>query len=185
MTDHTDRGGTAPVVLLVIGIPGAGKTTLIDRACSPEWTVVDTDRFRRGAPAALRRLPVPYALYVADIIASIARHRQVVVQSRGTYRWMRRLVVVCARRWGREAVLVMLDAPPADAVAGQVRRGRVAPGHVMRWHITRWSRLLDAAGTGALAAEGWTLVLQLDRAQASRVGNLAELTWAETPRGTG
>ena len=86
-----------------------------------------------------------------------------------TYAWLRRLVTACARRHDREAVLVMLDAPPADAVAGQVRRGRVAPAPVMRWNTTRWSELLDAAGSGALAAEGWSRVVVLDRAQASHV----------------
>lgn len=114
---------TESVVVLVAGIPGAGKTTLIDRVCSPDWTVLDTDRFRRQEPAALRRVPVPYVLYVLAIVAAIARHPQVVVQSRGTYAWLRRLITACARVRGRRAVLVVLDAPAADAVAGQVSRG--------------------------------------------------------------
>jgi hypothetical protein len=75
----------------------------------------------------------------------------VVVQSRGTYVWLRRLVTACARVRGREAVLVV------------------------RWHTTRWSRLLDAAGSGALAAEGRSHVVVLDRAQASHVEDLGEL----------
>jgi predicted kinase len=164
------------VVILVIGIPGAGKTTLINRAASPEWTVLDTDRFRQQEPPALRRVPVPYVLYVLAIVEAIAQNPQVVIQSRGTYTWLRRLVTACARRHGRAAVLVMLDAPPADAVAGQVSRGRVAPAPVMRWNTARWSQLLDAAGSGALAAEGWNRVVVLDRAQASQVKNLGELT---------
>ncbi len=166
---------TESVVVLVIGIPGAGKTTLINRAASPDWTVLDTDRLRQQEPPALRRVPVPYLLYVLAIIEAIAQNPQVVIQSRGTYGWLRRLVTACARRHGREAVLVMLDAPPADAVAGQVRRGRVAPAPVMRWNIARWSQLLDAAGSGTLAAEGWNHVVVLDREQASHVENLGEL----------
>lgn len=163
-----------PLVVLVIGIPGAGKTTLIDRtASSPGWTVLDTDRLRRQQ--RLRRMPVPYVLYVISIVAAIARDTQVVVQSRGTYGWLRRLVTTGARLRGREAVLVMLDAPAADAIAGQTRRGRVAPARVMRWHVSRWSRLLDAADSGALAAEGWSQILVLDRAQASQVEDLGEL----------
>jgi predicted kinase len=170
------RRMTEPVVVLIVGIPGAGKTVLIDRAAgSPDWTVLDPDRFRRRLPPALRRVPGPYPLYVLAMVAAIARHTQVVAESRGTYAWLRRLVTACARARGREAVLVLLDAPSRDAVAGQVRRGRVAPQRVMRWHTTRWTRLLDAARSGALGAEGWTRVLLLDRAQASDVEDLAEL----------
>jgi hypothetical protein len=109
------------------------------------------------------------------MVAAIARHTHVVVESRGTYAWLRRLVAVWARARGREAVLVLLDAPSRDAVAGQKRRGRVAPERVMRWHTTRWTRLLDAASSGALGAEGWDRVRLLDRAQASDVEDLAEL----------
>jgi predicted kinase len=171
-----ERRMTEPVVVLIVGIPGAGKTVLIDRAAgSPDWTVLDPDRYRRRLSPALRRVPGPYPLYVLAMIAAIARHTHVVVESRGTYAWLRRLVTACARARGREAVLVLLDAPSRDAMAGQRRRGRVAPQRVMRWHTTRWTRLLDAARTGALAAEGWTRVVLLDRAQASDVEDLAEL----------
>jgi hypothetical protein len=167
-----------PVVVLIVGIPGAGKTVLIDRvASSSDWTVLDPDRFRRRLSPALRRVPGPYPLYVLAMVAAIARHTHVVVESRGTYAWLRRLVTACARVRGREAVLVLLDAPSRDAIAGQTRRGRVAPERVMRWHTTRWRRLLDAARSGALAAEGWSRVVLLDRVQASKVEDLAELVW--------
>jgi predicted kinase len=171
-----ERRVTEPVVVLIVGLPGAGKSVLIDHAAgSPDWTVLDPDRFRRRLPPALRRVPGPYPLYVLAMVAAIARHTHVVVESRGTYAWLRRLVAVCARARGREAVLVLLDAPSRDAVAGQKRRGRVAPERVMRWHTTRWTRLLDAASSGALGAEGWDRVRLLDRAQASDVEDLAEL----------
>jgi len=71
-------------------------------------------------------------------------------------------------------VLVKLDAGRGRR-ARQERRGRVVPERVMRWHTSRWSRLLDAAGSGALAAEGWSRVVVLDRAQASQVEDLGEL----------
>ena len=167
---------TESVVVLIVGIPGAGKTTLIDRAAnSSDWTVLDPDRFRRRLSPVLRRLPVPYPLYVLGIVVAIARHTQVVVESRGTYGWLRRLVTACARVRGREAVLVLLDAPPGDAIAGQKSRGRVAPAPLMRWDTERWGRLLDGARKGALAAEGWGRVVVLDRAQASNVEDLGEL----------
>lgn len=179
MPSSGEQGGS--VVVLVIGLPGAGKSTLIDRAAnSSEWTVVDPHRSAHEIPSTLRKAPVLYPLYVLGIVGAIARHTHVAVESRGTYGWLRRLVTTCARVRGRKAVLVMLDASSADASAGQEGRGRrVESARVMRWHTTRWSELLDAVGTGALAAEGWGKVVVLDRAQASNVDDLGELVSSE------
>lgn len=178
---------TEPVVVLLVGLPGAGKTTLIDRAASSsDWTVLDLDRFRRRLPAALRRIPLPYPVYVPVVIVAIAREMHVVVESRGTYAWLRRLVSARARARGHLAVIVLLDVPPEAASTGQVRRGRAVPAWVMRWHVTRWNRLLDAARTGALAAEGWSEILVLDRAQASAVDDLGKLVhWPSSVRRDG
>lgn len=173
---------TQPVVMLVAGLPGAGKTTLIDRAAhEPEWTVVDTDRVRRRMPAALRRLRVPYPLHMLVMVRAIARHTKVVVQSRGTYVPVRRLVTSCARVFRREAVLVLLDAPAADAVADQAQRGRSVSARAMRWHTARWRGLLEAADSGALHTEGWSRVLVIDRAQAAHVEDLDELLRPDAP----
>jgi AAA domain len=172
-----DRRMSESVVVLITGLPGAGKTTLIDRAAQPpEWTVVDTDRLRRRLPPVLRRVPVFYPLHVVVMLAAIARHRHVVVQSRGTYWWFRRLIAASAHICGRGAVLILLDAAPADAMADQVRRGRVAPAAAMDWHISHWNGMLEAAASGALGAEGWNRVIVLDRPQASDVKNLGDLT---------
>jgi hypothetical protein len=39
------------------------------------------------------------------------------------------------------------------------------------------ARLLDAAGSGALAGEGWSHIVVLDPAQASQVEDLGELVY--------
>ncbi len=113
---------TESVVVLVAGIPGAGKTTLIDRVCSPEWTVLDTDRFRRREPAALRRVPVPYVLYVLAIVAAIARHTQVVVspaaRKGGFGAWSRRARASAAVRRCSSSSTPAADAVPGKSAAG-------------------------------------------------------------------
>ncbi len=175
-----------PVVVLIVGIPGAGKSTLIDRAAkAPNWTVLDPDRFRRGLRPRLRRLPIPYPLYVLAIVVAIPREAHVVIESRSTNGWVRRLVAACARLRGRETVLVLLDAAPGDAMAGQVGRGRVAPAGVRRWNEIAWRRLLAASSSGALAREGWNEVVVLDRANASRVNDLGELVRRQSAFGRG
>jgi predicted kinase len=69
------------VVVLIIGVPGAGKSTLISRAASSShWTVLDPDRFRQRLSPALRRLPGPYPLYVLAVVLAIARHSHVVAR---------------------------------------------------------------------------------------------------------
>jgi len=166
---------TQSVVVLVTGIPGAGKSVLINHAVSsPPWKVLDPDRFRNRLSPQLRRLPIPYPLFVLAVVVAIVRDPQVVVESRGSNAWLRRLIAVCARARGRQAVLILLDAPSREAVAGQRSRGRVAPGPVMRWNATEWRRVLNAASSGALATEGWSKVLVLDRARASTIDDLGE-----------
>jgi predicted kinase len=166
------------VVVLIIGVPGAGKSTLISRvASSSHWTVLDPDRFRQRLSPALRRLPGPYPLYVLAVVLAIARHSHVVVESRAANVWLRRLVARCARVRGRDAVLVLLDASSEEAMVGQIGRARrIEPAGAMRWHTSSWSRLLDTGRSGALAAqEGWSQVVVLDRAGASNVDDLDEL----------
>jgi len=168
---------TSSMVVLITGLPGAGKSTLIGRAASsPPWTVLDPDRFRRRLAPALRRLPGPYPLYVVAVVVAIASRTHVVVECRAGNRWLRRLVAACARARGRVAVLVLLDASSEEAMAGQEGRGRrVEPAVVMRGQTGGWSRLLDAARSGAIADEGWSRAVVLDRAQASAVHDLREL----------
>jgi AAA domain len=178
------RGMRHSVVVLITGIPGAGKSTLIARAASSSpWTVLDPDRFRRRLPPALRRLPGPYPLYVLAVVVAIAGRTHLVVECRAGNRWLRRLVAACARARGRDAVLVLLDASSGEAMAGQAGRGRrIEPTVVMHQQTTGWSRLLEAARSGALAGEGWTRAVILDRAQAADVQDLDELVAPTTPR---
>jgi predicted kinase len=147
-------------VVVVAGVPGAGKTTLIRRAIDRDAVrVVDTDDQR----AAGRRRLLNTAHY-ARIAAAIAGRRPVVIHSRGTRAVARRAIALLARLRGRPAHLILLDAGRAEAEAGQRARGRTVAPADMRRQVARWGRLM-ASGPGS---EGWASVVVLDRGQAAR-----------------
>jgi hypothetical protein len=146
-------------VIVVAGVPGAGKTTLIRRAVDREAVrVVDTDDRRRD-----RRGPLLYAGHYLRIAAALAGRRPAVIHSRGTHASLRRAIARLAALRGRPAHLVLLDAERGEAEAGQRARGRtVAPGEMER-QVARWRRLLASRPEG----EGWASVVVLSREQAA------------------
>jgi len=146
-------------VVVVAGVPGAGKTTLIRRAVDPGAVrVVDTDDRRDGRPR-----PLLYAGHYVRIAAAVAGRRPAVIHSRGTHALLRRAIAVLAALRGRPAHLVLLDAERGEAEAGQRARGRtIAPAEMDR-QLARWRRLLADRPDG----EGWASVVVLDREQAA------------------
>jgi deoxyadenosine/deoxycytidine kinase len=150
---------SADSVIVVAGVPGAGKTTLIRRTVDRDAVrVVDTED-RRDAGRRHLLYPGPYA----RIAAAIAGTRPVVIHSRGTYALTRRAIALLARLRGRPAHLILLDAAPAEAEQGQRARGRTVGASEMARQLARWRRLRPAG-------EGWASVLRLDREQAARTG---------------
>ena len=147
-------------VVVVAGVPGAGKTTLIRRAVDRDAVrVVDTDDRRDG-----RRRPLLYAGHYARIAAAVAGRRPAVIHSRGTHASLRRAIALLAALRGRPAHLVLVDAERGEAEAGQRARGRaVAPAEMER-QVERWRRLLASRPEG----EGWASVVLLSRDQAAR-----------------
>ena len=145
-------------VVVVAGVPGAGKTTLIRRAVDRHGVgVVDTaDRDRRG--------PLLYLGHYARIAVAIAGRRPVVIHSRGTHPAARRAIAALAALRGRSAHLVLLDAARDEAEAGQRKRGRTVAPEEMDRQVARWRRLM-ARRPGR---EGWAGIVTLDRAQAAR-----------------
>jgi hypothetical protein len=150
-------------VVVIAGVPGAGKTTLIRRAVDRDVArVVDTDdRPRRGR--------LLYLGHYARILAAVARRRPVVIHSRGTHPAARRAIAALAALRGRPAYLVLLDADRGEAESGQRARGRTVAPEEMDRQVARWRRLM----TRRPADEGWASVVVLDRAQAARVAALA------------
>jgi len=160
-------------VVVVAGIPGAGKTTLIDRAVDRTSAVVlDTDdRRRAGGPS--RRKSVRVARHYYGIVSAVVRRTDlpVVVHSRGTTVLARRMVAGLAHLRGRPAHLVLLMATHAEAVDGQRRRGRTIARDEMTTHVERFAGLVADRETTA-RREGWATITVLDRANAAQVGRI-------------
>jgi predicted kinase len=154
-------------VVVVAGLPGAGKSTLISRAVDrSRAVVVDTDDQRREGRRA------SYARHYGRIASALAGRRPVVIHSRGTRGALRRAIALATRLRGRPAHLILLDAPRADAEAGQRRRGRTVSVRAMEREVARWERLLRRG----VRSEGWRSVVVLDRVDAAQI---EALQWTE------
>lgn len=174
---------TTPVtVVLVGGIPGAGKSTAIRRATAGrrDVQVIDSDIVRCWWRA---RLPVgtPYRSYrwlvhtltivwmAAALVRGPRTGRPLVMHDPGTRPRRRRLFlrVARSRRW--RPVLVLVDVDRADAQRGQRDRRRIVRAAAFDRHWHRWRQLRADAGerSGTLDGGGWSAVRLTDRAGAA------------------
>ncbi|MFH8385914.1 AAA family ATPase [Kitasatospora sp. NPDC018058] len=141
-------------LLVVTGLPGSGKSTLMRR--SVRAPLVDSQQVREEYAA---RLPgrLPYALYRP--LARLAHYRRLrravldggplAVHDCGTLPFVRTWLTRAAARQGRGVHLLLLDVDPAEARAGQRRRGRGVSHYAFARHrgaAARLRRLLLGAG---------------------------------------
>ncbi|MGK5636732.1 AAA family ATPase [Streptomyces sp. URMC 126] len=140
----------AGAVLVVSGLPGSGKSTLI-RRWSRAATVVDPRDAHEDCAAVMPAF-LPYAVYrpwarlvyARRLWAAVRTGGPLLVHDCGSRAWLRRLLAREAGRRGRELHVVLLDVGPADALAGQEARGRWARPRVFDRHRRGLRRLLDA-----------------------------------------
>ncbi|UNS99141.1 AAA family ATPase [Streptomyces tubbatahanensis] len=172
-------------IVVVSGLPGGGKSTLMRAAVAqcPGVVRVDSQDTRERWE---RRLPdwLPYGLYrplvrlahYAGLRAALASGASVVVHDCGTQTWVRRWLARDALRRGRALHLLLLDVCPRDALAGQAARGRGVSGYAFRRHL-RAVRRLRAAAEGGRLPRGCASSVLLDRraAQALRAVSFAPL----------
>lgn len=158
-------------VVVVAGVPGAGKTTLIHRAVDRDLArVVDTDDLRAAGRSRLL-----YLAHYLRIAVAVGGRRPVVIHSRGTQPAARRAIAALAALRGRPAHLLMIDAARDEAEAGQRARGRTVPAAEMDRQLARWRRLVARRPR----REGWASVVVLTREQAART---EALTFVSAPQ---
>ncbi|UUN29291.1 ATP-binding protein [Streptomyces sp. FIT100] len=183
--DLRDRSGRLPRslefahgdVVVISGLPGSGKSTLIRRAA--EGGGIDSQDARDRWDARMPRL-LPYAVYrplvraahYAGLWRALRSGAGVIVHDCGTQSWVRRWLAREARRRGRSLHLLLLDVAPAVARAGQRERGRGVSPYAFSRHRYAVSRLLRDAERGRLPS-GCSSATLLDRDAAtalSRIG---------------
>ncbi|MFE9635391.1 AAA family ATPase [Streptomyces sp. NPDC006463] len=161
-------------IVVVSGLPGGGKSTLIKRAAAGGGAIDSQDTRERWE----RRMPrtLPYAVYRPlvrgahywGLWRTLRSGTSMIVHDCGTQSWVRGLLAAVARRRGRALHLLLLDSSPAEALAGQAARGRRVSAYAFARHRGAVTRLLRAAEAGHPPA-GCASATLLDRASASAV----------------
>ncbi|MFJ3666530.1 AAA family ATPase [Streptomyces sp. NPDC090106] len=176
--DLRERSGHSPHALLfapkdlvvITGLPGSGKSTLMKRAVeAPRIDSQDTrDRWDARAPRFL-----PYAVYrpLVRLAHYWGLHRAlrsgqgVVVHDCGTQSWVRGWLAREARRRGGTLHLLLLDVTADTALAGQRERGRGVSRYAFLRHRSAAARLIGSVERGELP-QGIGSTVLLDRAAA-------------------
>lgn len=173
----------ARAVLVVAGLPGAGKTTFIRRVWMDRAVrVLDSqdvhDRYRRWLGTArgypLYR-PLVHGEHYVRIVAALLGGGPLVVHETGTRPWVRRAIACLASARGRTAHLLFIDVTPEAAGDGQRRRGRPVDPRVMARHLARWAHLHGrlAAGDDSIGREGYASCIVCTREQADIIRSIS------------
>jgi predicted kinase len=180
--DLRERAGHSPHALLfgprdlvvVTGLPGSGKSTLMRRTVPGRR--IDSQDTRDRWDSRMPRL-MPYAVYrplvrlahYAGLRRALRTGEGVVVHDCGTQAWVRRWLAREARRRDGTLHLLMLDVTPEEALAGQRDRGRGVSRYAFLRHRAATTRLLRAVERGELPAGcGSAILVDRDAADTLR-----------------
>ncbi|MFJ3792901.1 AAA family ATPase [Kitasatospora sp. NPDC090091] len=158
-------------LLVVSGLPGSGKSTLMRRCIRAG--LVDSQQVREEFA---KRLPDKLPYFVYRPLVRVAHYRRlrravldggpVAVHDCGALPWVRLWLTRAAARQGRRVHLILLDATPGEAREGQRARGQGVSAYAFARHRKAAGRLRRRlAGTGEPPA-GCASAVVLDRAGA-------------------
>ncbi|MEV4055011.1 AAA family ATPase [Amycolatopsis sp. NPDC049688] len=159
-------------LLVVAGLPGAGKTTMLRRAAGGV-VVLDSEQVRER----LGVVPLPYRFYRPLVHAwhrlrivgrAMGCEGPVVVHEPATRASTRVLLALVGVVSGRAVRLLFLDVPAEVALAGQVSRGRVVRARAFARHVRRVGKWRGDLLAGRVPV-GWCSVVVVDRGGAGRV----------------
>lgn len=185
---HETLSYPARSLVILTGLPGAGKTTLLRRlygldgaesrpVMAGEVTVIDSQQSRTRWAGRLRWAPKPvrtcvvFATHVWRIGRGLRGGGPVIAHNRGCSPLVLRGFAWLARRHRADVHLLLLDAPPEVALAGQRARGRVVRPATFARHRRRWHALLTRVRAGEAAPAAGAHVL--DRARADRLKGIS------------
>jgi len=168
----------ANALLVVAGLPGAGKSTLIRRilARRVDVTTLDPETIRRRWQRALTttrgyRLyrPLVHLEHYVRLLLALRAPGALVVHDTATRGWVRRALAWLAARAGRPAHLLFLDVAPQEAERAQRARGRRVPPRAMRRHARAWAAIRPRVQRPGATAAGYASTTVLDRSAAARL----------------
>ncbi|MFE9095364.1 AAA family ATPase [Streptomyces sp. NPDC007264] len=180
--DLRERAGRSPHgltfragdLVVITGLPGSGKSTLMRRAV--RGTRIDSQDTRDRWDTRMAGV-LPYAVYrplvrlahYAGLRRALRAGTGIVVHDCGTQAWVRGWLAREARRRGGTLHLVVLDVGADTALAGQRSRGRGVSRYAFLRHRRAMRRLLRSVERGRLPRGcGSAVLLDRDAADALR-----------------
>ena len=148
---NNHAGILCPPLIVVAGVPGAGKTEALKnlRSKAHRVRVADPELVRHIMRRWIPWLPYTYGRPIVHTIAHLWALAQIlhraggplVVHDPGTRKWSRRLIVDLAILLGYSPMIIYIDTDRDSALNGQIQRQRVVRSQSFARHWRRWTEL--------------------------------------------